>query len=76
VALAVAQARAAVAALVEDDPDRYERDWRTVTRRYRLMTGSLLAATQVRPLRRMLVPAAERLPSVFAAAVNSLARPA
>jgi flavin-dependent dehydrogenase len=76
VALAVAQARAAVAALAHDDPDRYERDWRTVTRRYRLMTGSLLAASQVRPVRRMLVPAAERLPSVFAAAVNSLARPA
>lgn len=76
VALAIAQARAAVAALVEEDPQRYERDWRTVTRRYRLMTGSLLAATQIRPLRRMLVPAAERLPSVFAAAVNSLAKPA
>ena len=76
VALAVAQARAAVAALVDGDAGRYEADWRTVTRRYRLMTGSLLTATQVPPVRRMLVPAAERLPSLFGVAVNALARPA
>jgi len=76
VALALAQARAAVAALVADTPSRYEHDWRVVTRRYRLMTASLLAATQVRPLRQLVVPAAARLPSVFSAAVNSLARPA
>jgi flavin-dependent dehydrogenase len=76
VALAVAQARAAVAALVDDDPARYERDWRTVTRRYRLLTSSLLGATRLGPVRRSLVPAAERLPVVFGAAVNALARPA
>ncbi len=76
VALAVAQARAAVTALVDGDAGRYEADWHTVTRRYRLMTGSLLTATQVPPLRRMLVPAAERLPSLFGVAVNALARPA
>jgi flavin-dependent dehydrogenase len=76
VSLAVAQARAAVAALVADDPARYERDWRTLTRRYRLLTASLLGATRVGAVRRALVPAAERLPAVFGAAVNSLARPA
>ena len=76
VALAIAQARAAVAAIVDGDPDRYERDWHTITRRYRLLTASLLGATQVGPLRRALVPAAERLPGVFAAAVNSLAKEA
>jgi flavin-dependent dehydrogenase len=76
VALAVAQARAAVAAVVAQDPMRYERDWHTVTRRYRLLTGSLLGATRLGPVRRGLVPAAERLPSVFGAAVNALARPA
>jgi hypothetical protein len=37
------------------------------------MTGSLLAATRPRPLRRMLVPTAQRLPAVFAAAVNAAA---
>jgi flavin-dependent dehydrogenase len=76
VSLAVAQARAAVAAILADDPGRYEHDWHTITRRYRLLTGSLLGATRLPPLRRALVPAAERLPGVFAAAVNSLARPA
>lgn len=76
VALAVAQARAAVAAIVADDPQRYERDWRTVTRRYRLLTATLLGATSIDPVRRLLVPTAERLPGVFSLAVNSLARPA
>lgn len=76
VALAVAQARAAVAAIVKDDPMRYEQDWHTLTRRYRLLTASLLSATRLKPVRRALVPTAERWPGLFAAAVNSLARPA
>ncbi len=76
VALALAQARAAVAALVDADPERYERDWRTLTRRYRLLTVSLLTATRLSPVRRALVPTAQRLPGVFAAAVNALAKPA
>lgn len=76
VALAVAQARAAVAAIVARRPDRYERDWHEVTRRYRWLTTGLLGASRVPPIRRALVPAGQRLPGVFAAAVNSLARPA
>lgn len=76
VALAVAQARAAVAAIVDRQPERYERDWHEVTRRYRWLTVGLLGATRVPPVRRALVPAAERLPGLFAAAVNTLARPA
>jgi flavin-dependent dehydrogenase len=76
VAMAVTQARAAVAAIVEHDPMRYEHDWHTITRRYRLLTAALLGATRLKPIRRALVPTAERLPCVFSAAVNSLARPA
>jgi flavin-dependent dehydrogenase len=76
VALAVAQARAAVAALVDGVPERYERDWRSVTRRYRLLTDSLLRATRLGPVRRGLVPTAERLPGLFSAAVNTMAGPA
>lgn len=76
VALAVAQARVAVSAMVEGNPGRYEQDWHTTTRRYRVLTASLLAATQLGPVRSLLVPAAERLPGVFAAGVNALARPA
>ncbi|HEY6934641.1 MAG TPA: NAD(P)/FAD-dependent oxidoreductase [Marmoricola sp.] len=76
VALAVAQARAAVAAIVDGEPQRYERAWHALTRRYRLLTTSLLATTRLPPLRRALVPAAQRLPAVFDAAVNALATPA
>jgi len=76
VALALAQARSAVRAIADDNPGRYEREWHTITRRYRLLTAGLLGATRVPPLRRALVPAATRLPRVFAATVTSLARPA
>ena len=76
VALALAQARVAVEAIAADEPHRYEHDWHTVTRRYRLLTASLLGATRLGPVRRALVPAAEQLPGVFATAVNALAKPA
>lgn len=76
VSLAFAQARAAVAAVADGNPERYDREWPAITRRYRLLTASLLGATRLGPMRRALVPTAERLPGVFAAAVNSLARPA
>lgn len=76
VAMGLAQARAAVSAMLDDQPMRYEQDWHTITRRYRLLTTSLLGATRFNPVRRALVPTAERLPAVFSAAVNALARPA
>ena len=75
VALALGQAGAAVAAVAADDPDRYEREWHGLTRRYRWLTGTLVAATAPRPMRRVIVPAARLLPPVFGAAVNALARP-
>jgi len=74
-ALAFAQAGAAVAALVDDDPQRYERDWVRLTRRYRWLTSALLAGTRPRLARRAVVPAARLLPVVFDRAVNALARP-
>jgi len=76
VALAAAQARVAIDAIIAGTPERYEQDWHTVTRRYRALTASLLTATRLSPLRRALVPTAQRLPAVFSAAVNALARPA
>jgi hypothetical protein len=66
----------AVDAIVARTPERYEQDWHTVTRRYRALTASLLTATRLTPVRRALVPTAQRLPVVFSAAVNALARPA
>jgi flavin-dependent dehydrogenase len=73
VAMALTQAQAAVRAIVADDLRGYEQDWCRITRRYRVMTSSLLRASQVKPVRRALVPAAARAPRVFAAAVNAIA---
>jgi flavin-dependent dehydrogenase len=76
VALAMAQARAAVEAVVAQDLGRYEKEWIRVTRPYRLLTEGLVRATRFPPARRALVPLAERMPALFAAAVDTLARPA
>lgn len=76
VALAVAQARAAVAAVRAGEPDGYEDAWRQVTWRYRVLTASLLGASRWSPVRRGIVPAAAALPRVFQATVDTLARPA
>jgi flavin-dependent dehydrogenase len=73
VAVGLAQAAALVRCLVAGRPERYEAQWRTVSRRYRLLTAGVLFAAQHRALRRSLVPAAAALPPVFAAAVNALA---
>jgi flavin-dependent dehydrogenase len=72
----LAQAHAAVEALRADAPERYERDWRRLMWRHDLLTHTLLATTRPAALRRLLVPAATRLPRVFGAAVNQLASPA
>lgn len=76
IATGIAQARAAVAAVVSDHPARYEGDWRQITRRHDLLTRGLLTAGRHRALRRRIVPAAAAMPWVFDAAVNQLARPA
>ena len=67
----LAQAAAVVAHL--DDPGGYERAWSASTRDYRLLTAGLVALA-TSPLRRAVVPAAARLPAVFGAAVDRLAR--
>jgi flavin-dependent dehydrogenase len=72
-AIGLAGAEAAVRAVLSGRPEEYERAWRGATRRYRLLTGALLAAAQRPALRRRIVPAAQRLPGVFAAAVDALA---
>lgn len=74
-ALAFAQASAAVAAVAAGDPDRYEREWARLTRRYRWLTAALVTGTRTRIARRALVPTAALLPTLFDSAVNSLARP-
>ena len=73
VSLAVKQAGAAVAAIVAERPHEYERQWHTITRRYRLITRALVSGTQPVAARRAIVPACAALPSVFARAVQTLA---
>ena len=75
IALALGQARAAVEAVLLDDPEHYERSWTSLTRRYRWLTGGLVTATRAAPVRRALVPAARLLPAAFDLAVNALAEP-
>ena len=75
-ALAFAQAGAAVRAIADGAPERYERDWSRVTRRYRWLTAALLVGTRPRLVRRGLVPVSRALPPLFRHAVNSLAGPA
>lgn len=72
----LAQARAAVAAIADDQPERYESEWRRVGRRHDVLTKSLVLATSVPALRRRIVQVAARLPAVFDAGVHQLARPA
>ncbi|BBZ12597.1 NAD(P)/FAD-dependent oxidoreductase [Mycobacterium branderi] len=73
ISLAVKQAAAAVTAIVDESPLSYEREWRRITRDYRLLTRALVLGTVTRPARRAIVPAAQALPAVFSRAVNQLA---
>src|SRR4051812_24759258 len=65
-------ARELVRCVVEGRPHDYERAWLRATRRYRLLTGTLLYAAQRPQLRRTIVPAAERLPWAFERIVDRL----
>ena len=67
------QAHVAVAAVADDTPTRYEREWRRVTRDFRVLTHGLVAAAGS-PLRRGIVPAASALPGLYGAIVERLAR--
>ncbi|MEO6018966.1 MAG: NAD(P)/FAD-dependent oxidoreductase [Knoellia sp.] len=75
-AVGMAQAAAAVDAIVVGDPTAYEQAWRRIRRRHDALTLGLVTATRVPVLRRALVPAARVAPAAFRAAVNQLARPA
>ncbi|MEU3372806.1 NAD(P)/FAD-dependent oxidoreductase [Streptomyces sp. NPDC006660] len=73
VSLALAGADALIRNIRRGTPQRYEDDWKRVTRRHRLLT-ELLVRTRQRPaLAPLIVPAATRWPRLFAAAVNALA---
>ena len=71
--IGLSQARAAVAAISNNDPDSYEKEWFKITRSYRALTGTLLWAASHPKLRRLIVPSACVLPWAFQKIVDSLA---
>ncbi|GII65972.1 oxidoreductase [Sphaerisporangium krabiense] len=73
VSLGLTSARALVACLRAGRPQAYEGAWRRLSLRHRLLTEALLAARRRPGTAGLVVPAARRLPAVFAAAVNALA---
>jgi flavin-dependent dehydrogenase len=75
IALGLAQARAAAACIAAGRHEDYDRTARRLAFRHELLTRVLLSTTAHAPVRRLVVPAAQRAPWVFSAAVNQLARP-
>lgn len=71
VRVGLAQAEAVVRHL--EDAEAYERAWRTVTRDYRALTTGLVTWASG-PARGAIVPAAARLPRLYGAVVERLAR--
>jgi flavin-dependent dehydrogenase len=74
ISLAIKQARAAVNAIVNDNPSSYEAAWHRITRDYRRLTRGLVLATVPQINRRAIVPACLVAPAVFKKAVHTLAR--
>lgn len=73
ISLALKQAGAAVEAIGNETPARYEKAWHRITRDYRLLTRALVLASTPQPVRRAVVPACTLLPAVFDRGVNILA---
>jgi flavin-dependent dehydrogenase len=72
--IGLACAHEAVRCVAAGRPQDYPRRWRSVTREYRWLTSGLVTTTRVPIARRLLVPTAARLPRIFGAAVDALAR--
>jgi flavin-dependent dehydrogenase len=73
IGLALGAAELVVNCVVAQRPGDYDRQWRAMTRRYRLLTAGLMRAGSVPLIRSRIVPAACTLPTVFAGVVNQLA---
>jgi hypothetical protein len=63
-----------VKAVVAECPGTYDRQWRQMTRRYRMLTAALLQASALPVMRARIVPAAAAMPTVFTGVVNLLAQ--
>ncbi|MGW0162071.1 NAD(P)/FAD-dependent oxidoreductase [Mycobacterium sp. NPDC003323] len=70
--LAFGAADLLVDCIVSDRTDDYDRRWRALTRRYRVLTAALLHATAIGPVRTAITPASAALPGMFSRVVNAL----
>jgi len=66
------EGRAAVNAVVANDPHSYEREWSKITRSYRSLAGGLLWASSRSLVRPLIVPTALAFPNIFRRIVNTL----
>jgi flavin-dependent dehydrogenase len=74
IAVSLACARALVDCIAAGDPQAYERRWLAASRRYRLITSTLLWARRRPALAGQIVPLAARFPGAFGLALKQLAR--
>jgi flavin-dependent dehydrogenase len=71
--IAFSAAELLVGCITANLPGDYDRRWRRMSRRYRLLTAALVNASAYAPVRSRVVPTATALPTVFTAIVNHLA---
>lgn len=71
--IAFGGAEVLVKSVLADKPGDYDRQWRQMSRRYRFLTAGLLEASGLKPVRSLIVPAAEAMPKAFSGIVNLLA---
>jgi flavin-dependent dehydrogenase len=71
--IAFGAAELLVDCVTADRPEDYERRWRRMSRRYRVLTATVLHASGAPVVRPRIVPAAARFPGVFRGVVNLLA---
>ena len=74
IAISLAAADELANCLVADRPLDYNLAWRKASRRYRLLTHTLVQARRLPVVPRTITPLAGRMPWLFAAAVDQLAR--
>jgi flavin-dependent dehydrogenase len=72
--LAFGAAELLVKSVVGQCPETYDRQWRQMTRRYRVLTAALLQASALPSVRSRIVPAAAAMPTIFTGVVNLLAQ--
>jgi flavin-dependent dehydrogenase len=71
--IAFGAAELLVKCVAADRPQDYDRRWRRMSRRYRVLTAAVLRASGSPLLRPRIVPAAAQFPGVFRGVVNLLA---